>query len=122
MKRIGTSEMERLLGAQRFDSPAGDAPEFWADFKARAGLRNQDRPGDIRLPRFSTGWAIAAACAMLIVSFGVFHFRGAAVLEPSRVISLEVGVADSAVLMARDEASNSTILVLVGTGTSGEGG
>lgn len=123
MKKLTTEQVRELLSSRRVE-PTPDAQAFWADFRARARLMNQDQPVPVPAFSMSTGkWALAAACAMFVAVFGgLFMFHSPAGQEPAASMTLDVEVAHSAVLVIEDAPSQSTIVWIVDMKDGNDGG
>lgn len=96
--------------------PPPKAPdEFWGDFRARVALHPQ-QAAERRLHPVAIRWAWAAACAILLLSVGVWPLwqMQAAAPTGTTIESYAVDVAHSAVLILNDESSESTMLWVVG--------
>ena len=113
MNRLSTDQIREQFARRRVD-PAPDAEAFWSDFRARAGLMHQEQPAATPVFLPLRGWAIATACAVLLaVCGGLFLFQNGEGRESEDQMTLDVEVAHSAVLMIKDEASQSTIVWIV---------
>ena len=123
MKKFTSGRIKELL-ASRDAGQAPDAEAFWSDFKARAKLVNQDMAGQPATASFAPGWwAAATACAaLLIVAGGVLLYRGGSRDDTADEMTLDVTAAHSAVLVIEDEASQGTIVWIVGMEEEESGG
>ncbi len=114
MKKIPWKEVRRELGQMRPEREPREADAFWAEFKARARLHPQlesARPSwRWPVPR----WALAAACALVLVCWvGVHMSTPVQAAELSTINSVEVVASHGGVVIMGDEASQSTILWIV---------
>lgn len=125
MKRLSRKEIAEGLRGQ---TPGGDmapADVFWADFRARARLRVQEEAAAPagRAWHPVSGWAMATACAMLLLVWGsVYSFRGRAASDLTKIRSVSVSASHSAVLIIDDAPTHGTILWVVDMAEAAEGG
>ncbi len=111
-KTVDGADLRRRLRADTVSVPMA-SHEFWGDFRART----QFHPQYTQEPRtvFNTAlrWGAAAACCLLLVAgAGVWNFLTPKAL--SRIKSFDVTVPHDAVMVLRDDDSNSTLLWIVG--------
>ncbi len=94
----------------------GEAPAFWATFQERARVREQAAEAAVAAgwPVFAR-WATAAAGLLVMLSLaGIpLWLHHDAVPGYSRVQSLEVVASHSGVVIMDDEASQSTIVLIM---------
>lgn len=111
MKSTRWKDIEAALRKNKPMKPSADAQSFWSDFRSRAGFRRQEKAVSPVLPIFIPRWALAGACAaILLLVVGVQTFRAPAPQEASRIDSLEVFASHSAVFIMEDEDSHSMII------------
>lgn len=120
MSRRAWRNIEEVL---RHDSvpPARDAGAFWEDFRARARLRNRHEPAP-RVALQPARWALASACALILVAAVFVTLKGGAPRDVGTIRSLDVVASHSAVLIMQDEPSDATILWVVDMELNGANG
>ena len=86
---------------------------FWGDFSARAQLHPQYVRMAPPIMHHLLRWgAVAASCMLLMTAAGIWRYSTPTVL--SRIESFNVSVPHDAVMLLDDDASNSTLLWIVG--------
>jgi hypothetical protein len=114
MKKLPWKDIKEELANQRGGPPMRKAGDFWSDFKARVRLHPRLQPEPARAFPPVARWALATACATIVVSWlFLAGVPGRAAPEKSRINSVEVVASHSAVLIMEDEPSDSTILWVV---------
>lgn len=113
------TDWKQVKDAMRDDAARSDmtpADEFWTDFQARARLRTQEAPA-APVPWFygKARLAIVAAAAVLLLAAGLLLNVGTGSAEASAttIKSVEIVASHSAVLIIKDEPSESAILWVV---------
>ena len=108
------SEIKEILHGRRSGANMLAADEFWSDFRARARLRRQSLPAPARPAFVSPAWALASACAVVVLAWiGFMAFRGADAAAQECVKSFTVTAPHGAVIMLEDEATQCTVLWVV---------
>jgi hypothetical protein len=123
MKKMPWKEVRRELGDLRPGGEPREAAAFWADFKARARLHPQHEPARPAWGWPMPRWALAAACALVLVcGAGVYMGTPVQAAELSTINSVEIVASHGGVLIMDDEASQSTILWIVDMDCDGDAG
>ena len=91
----------------------GEGAEFWADFKARARLTNQDEPVRTVLRPISV-WSAGLAFAIVLVAVGVFFLPGGSEVMATEVQSIEVQAEHSAVMILSSDPGQGTVVWIEG--------
>jgi len=113
MSKRSWKEIEETLRDDRPRAGMRPAEEFWTDFKARARLHVQDRPGPRSESPPFLKWGLATACAAALVMLVVLRGLPGLPGRGSHIKSLEVVASHSAVLIMEDQPTDSTILWIV---------
>ena len=123
MRKISWKETEASLRQESTGKAVRPREDFWADFRARAALRNQDAPVPAQRP-WNPRLALAATCAIVLIAAGTITFYGG--FSPAggtnRIQSLGVKATHSAVMIMDDKETQSTILWIVDMETEGMNG
>lgn len=121
MKKTPWKDIRRELGNLHPKPGPREASAFWTDFKARARLHPQHEPARWSRAWPVPRWAMAAACALILVCWvGVHLSTPVQAAELSTINSLEVVASHGGVLIMDDEESQSTILWIVDMDCNGD--
>lgn len=91
----------------------GESVEFWADFKARAKLTNQDSP--VRTPlRPISIWSAGVAFASLLLVVGFFFLPSGSEVMATEVQFIEVQADHAAVMILSSDPGQGTVIWIEG--------
>lgn len=114
MTKPGWREIKEGLRHSRPDATMPAPGEFWADFRARASLRHQERVVTSTALSSAQMWVLASVCAAVVAAWiGFRAIHGGPDRGLSTIKSFQVLATHSAVMMVEDESTRSTVLWIV---------
>jgi hypothetical protein len=115
------SAIEEGIRSRRVAAQPISADGFWSEFRMRA-RRSSEAPAPAMRPAAFLRWAAATACTVAVAGWFLFHaVPGAQAREADTVRSLDIVAPHSAVLMVKDESTQSTIVWIAGMQLDEEG-